>query len=194
MAAVPVSVRAAALLAGLWAVRRGRAPLAAVLYFGGTLLPTLGFFNLYTFRYSLVANHYQYLACLGIIALASAAAATVLQRWRLWGHGRHALRRDRFVGRDAGGLARVQQPDFDFHFVFPGTESDRRNAVRARSVAGCGAVRADRAGAGPSGRGRAPADAAPGHALRLAFAVRALGHFGPHPRTSDSGGSLRAGW
>jgi protein O-mannosyl-transferase len=74
------------LLAGLWAVRRwSRAPLAAALYFGGTLFPVLGFFNLYTFQYSLVANHYQYLACLGIITLSAAGLATLLVRWRLWG-------------------------------------------------------------------------------------------------------------
>ena len=44
----------------------------------------LGFFNLYTFRYSLVANHYQYLASLGAITLVSAGAAWQLGRWRPW--------------------------------------------------------------------------------------------------------------
>jgi protein O-mannosyl-transferase len=69
----------------LWAMRhRGRAPLAAVLYFIGTLFPMLGFFNLYTFRYALVANHYQYLASLGLITLASAGIAVLLTRWQLW--------------------------------------------------------------------------------------------------------------
>ncbi len=76
---------AAALLVLLWAIRRWtRAPLAGLLFFGGTLFPVLGFFNLYTFRYSFVANHYQYLASLGIIALAVAAAALLLDRWGLW--------------------------------------------------------------------------------------------------------------
>lgn len=76
----------AALLVALWMIRRRtRAPLAAVLFFGGTLVPVLGFFNLYTFRYSFVADHYQYLASLGIIALVSAGIALLLQRWRLWG-------------------------------------------------------------------------------------------------------------
>ncbi len=76
---------AAALLAVLWVVRRWtRAPLAALLFFGGTLFPMLGFFNLYTFRYSFVANHYVYLASLGIIALAAAGAAVALKRWGLW--------------------------------------------------------------------------------------------------------------
>ena len=77
---------AAALLVLSWAVRRRtRAPLAAVLFFGGTLFPTLGFFNLYTFRYSLVANHYQYLASLGIIALVAAGGTLWSRRWPRWG-------------------------------------------------------------------------------------------------------------
>jgi tetratricopeptide (TPR) repeat protein len=72
-----------ALAAGLWSIRRwSRAPLAALLFFVGTLFPVLGFFNLYTFRYSLVANHYQYLASLGAITLAAAGAATLWDRWR----------------------------------------------------------------------------------------------------------------
>ncbi len=76
----------AALAAGLCSIRRRtRAPLAALLFFGGTLFPVLGFFDLYTFRFSLIANHYQYLASLGIITLASAGAALLMSRWRPWG-------------------------------------------------------------------------------------------------------------
>jgi protein O-mannosyl-transferase len=78
---------ATAVLVVFWAIRRWtRAPLAAALFFGGTLVPVLGFFSLYTFRYSLVANHYQYLASLGIMTLASAGIALLLKRWRLWRH------------------------------------------------------------------------------------------------------------
>ena len=74
-----------ALLVGLWSIRgRTRAPLAALLFFGGTLFPVLGFFNLYTFRYSLIANHYQYLASLGAITLAAAGVVWLLERWGLW--------------------------------------------------------------------------------------------------------------
>ena len=51
------------------AARRWRGPLAALLFFVGTLFPVLGFFNVYSFRYSLVADHFQYLASLGVIAL-----------------------------------------------------------------------------------------------------------------------------
>jgi tetratricopeptide (TPR) repeat protein len=52
----------------LWRLaRRFRGPLAAFLIFGGTLFPVLGFFNVYPFRYSYVADHFAYLACLGLI-------------------------------------------------------------------------------------------------------------------------------
>ncbi len=68
----------------LWAIRRwARAPLAAWLFFVGTLFPALGFFNLYTSRYSFVANHYQYLASMGIMTLVSAGLVILLDRWRL---------------------------------------------------------------------------------------------------------------
>jgi tetratricopeptide (TPR) repeat protein len=74
---------AAGLLALLWAIRRwSRAPLAALLFFAGTLFPVLGFFNLYASRYSFVANHYQYLASLGPIILAAAGAALLFARWQ----------------------------------------------------------------------------------------------------------------
>lgn len=70
-----------AVTVGLWLIRqRTRAPLAAWLFFCGTLFPALGFFNVYPFRYSFVADHFQYLASLGLIALASAGAATLLMR------------------------------------------------------------------------------------------------------------------
>lgn len=70
-------------VAGLLAIfrKRSRAPLAAALYFGGTLVPALGFVNVYPFRYSYVADHFQYLATLGPIVLASATATLALSRW-----------------------------------------------------------------------------------------------------------------
>ena len=60
---------AVAMVATLWALRRrlGRGPLVAVLFFGGTLFPALGFANVLPMRYSFVADHFQYLACLGLI-------------------------------------------------------------------------------------------------------------------------------
>jgi tetratricopeptide (TPR) repeat protein len=63
---------AAAAAALLWMLRgRSRAPLAAYLFFVGSLLPALGFVNLYGARYSWVWDHWQYLPDLGPIALAS---------------------------------------------------------------------------------------------------------------------------
>jgi len=72
-----------ALLAGLWFLRkRSRAPLAALLLFCGLLFPVLGFFNVYPFRFSFVADHFQYLASIPLIALVAAALATVAHRRR----------------------------------------------------------------------------------------------------------------
>jgi len=66
-------------LAGLWSVRRrSRAPLAAALFFGVTLFPSLGFFAVFPFFYSFVADHFQYLASLGPITLFSASLAGLL--------------------------------------------------------------------------------------------------------------------
>src|SRR5881394_3401769 len=50
----------------------GRCVEVAAAFFVATLSPVLGFIMLYTFRYTFVADHYQYLACIGPIALASA--------------------------------------------------------------------------------------------------------------------------
>jgi tetratricopeptide (TPR) repeat protein len=67
------------LVAAAWGVRRRwRGPLAALAFFGAALFPALGFVDVYPFRYSWVADHFQYLACAGPIALACGAAAA----WR----------------------------------------------------------------------------------------------------------------
>ena len=60
--------------AGIYFLRRyvGRSFEVAAAFFLATLSPVLGFIMLYTFRYTFVADHYQYLACMGPIALASA--------------------------------------------------------------------------------------------------------------------------
>src|SRR5881398_4249600 len=64
----------AGLCAVIYFVRRyvGRGVEVAAAFFVATLSPVLGFIMLYTFRYTFVADHYQYLACIGPIALASA--------------------------------------------------------------------------------------------------------------------------
>ncbi len=83
----PLAALAAA--AALWLLRGriGRAPLVAVLCFGGTLFPALGFFNVFPMRYSFVADHFQYLASIGLIALGCAA---VVRAARRYGVGRAA--------------------------------------------------------------------------------------------------------
>ena len=79
---------AVVLLLVLWKLRgRARAPLAAALFFVGTLFPALGFLNVYSFIYSFVADHFQYLASLGIITIFSAGVALLLKRTKGWARG-----------------------------------------------------------------------------------------------------------
>jgi tetratricopeptide (TPR) repeat protein len=54
----------------------GRSAEVAVLFFVATLSPMLGFIMLYTFRYSFVADHYQYLASIGPLALVAAGTTS----------------------------------------------------------------------------------------------------------------------
>src|SRR5207249_8245673 len=62
------------LCAAIFFARRyvGRSLEVAALFFVATLSPVLGFIMLYTFRYTFVADHYQYLASIGPIALIAA--------------------------------------------------------------------------------------------------------------------------
>ena len=55
----------------LWFLRKhiGKAPLAAAAFFVVTLGPILGFLNTFAFQFSFVADHWQYLSSLGVIAL-----------------------------------------------------------------------------------------------------------------------------
>ncbi len=66
----------------IWLTRRwiGRGPETALIFFTAILAPTLGFVMLYTFRFSFVADHYQYLASIGPLALAAAAVTTALNQ------------------------------------------------------------------------------------------------------------------
>ena len=95
------------LLGALWWIRRrspgplaraATAALAAMLFFVGTLFPALGFINAYPFVYSYVADHFQYLASLGIIVLVSAAWG---QAWAAARTG-SILRRGLLVAAAAG--------------------------------------------------------------------------------------------
>jgi tetratricopeptide (TPR) repeat protein len=60
--------------------RNCRGPLAAVLFFGGSLSPVLGFLNVYPFRFSYVADHFQYVAGLGVFALLAGGADWLWRR------------------------------------------------------------------------------------------------------------------
>jgi tetratricopeptide (TPR) repeat protein len=60
--------------------QRWRGPLAGWLLFVGTLFPVLGFLNVFPFIYSYVADHFQYLASLGLIVLAAAGIVQAVGR------------------------------------------------------------------------------------------------------------------
>jgi protein O-mannosyl-transferase len=123
----------AAVIVALWYGRQriGRGPLVAILFFAGTLSPALGFFNVYPFRFSFVADHFQYLASVGLIVLAAAglnrlprfAGATVVLllavlTWRqagiyrdsaaLW-HDTVKKSPDSWMAQDSYGLVLVDQ-------------------------------------------------------------------------------------
>jgi len=86
------TVAAVATLAGLVLLHRrlGRGPATVALFFVGTLVPALGFVNVFPFRYAFVADHFQYLACAGVFAGAAALLAGLVQRLGAW-PGRIAL-------------------------------------------------------------------------------------------------------
>ncbi|MCX7723283.1 MAG: tetratricopeptide repeat protein [Verrucomicrobiae bacterium] len=79
-------VACAAVGLGLWVARHrvGRGVISGVVFFVAALSPLLGFFWLYTFRYTFVADHYQYLACLGLISIAAGAAARLAASWPVY--------------------------------------------------------------------------------------------------------------
>ena len=70
-------VAAAALAAALWLGRRriGRGPLAGALFFAVTLGPVLGFVDYGYMQFSFVADRFQYLAGIGVLAVLIGAAA-----------------------------------------------------------------------------------------------------------------------
>src|SRR5262249_3768117 len=66
----------------LWLKRKawGRGPWVGLAFFAVSLTPALGFFSIYPMRYSFVADHFQYLASIGIIAVIVACAASEIDR------------------------------------------------------------------------------------------------------------------
>lgn len=75
-----------AVVAVLWVTRAGagRGLAAALACFVVAISPMLGFVNYYTMRYSFVADHYQYLACLGLFAAICGGAARLASRGPQW--------------------------------------------------------------------------------------------------------------
>ncbi len=75
-----------AVLVVLWFGQRwwGRWPLVAALYFAITVGPALGFVNVFPMRYSFVADHYQYLASIGPLALAAGATTLGFEKLAHW--------------------------------------------------------------------------------------------------------------
>jgi len=73
----PVSALGTLIVLYVKRARIGRGVLAAVLFFVITLVPALGFFDIYPMRYSFVADHFQYLASLGPIVLGSALLSKI---------------------------------------------------------------------------------------------------------------------
>jgi hypothetical protein len=66
-----------------WALRRrSRAFFAVFVCFTATLFPVMGFFNIYPFKFSFVADHFQYLACSAPLALAAAGVQWGVDRIR----------------------------------------------------------------------------------------------------------------
>jgi protein O-mannosyl-transferase len=58
-----------------------RGPATAAMLFAGTLVPALGFVNVYPMRYTFVADHFQYLACIALIVPAAALVRRYLKYW-----------------------------------------------------------------------------------------------------------------
>ena len=108
---------ALALAAGLWCLRGtlGRGPLAGAAFFAVTLSPTLGFVDFSFMRFSFVADRFQYLAGIGLMAVAAGAAAEGVSRLS-------ARRGRKRVGR-AAGLA------LGIALVLLGTQSWRQSGI-----------------------------------------------------------------
>lgn len=85
----------------LWLARQrvGRGPLAAVLIYCGVLMPALGFLNVFPFRFSFVADHFQHHAMLSMLALEVATLALI---WRHLG--------DAAAARASAGVAFLARP------------------------------------------------------------------------------------
>ncbi|UCD73983.1 MAG: tetratricopeptide repeat protein [Phycisphaerales bacterium] len=79
----PVVIVLAVGIGAVVAYIKGRGgPFIALTFYAGTVFPALGFFNVYPHRFSFVADHFQYLASLGVIALVITFLARVLGNYK----------------------------------------------------------------------------------------------------------------
>ena len=80
-------IAAIALAVALWCFRRplGRGPLVGALFFAVTLSPVLGFVNYGYMQYAFVADRFQYLAGIGVMAVVIGAATAGVRRLPSWG-------------------------------------------------------------------------------------------------------------
>ena len=78
--AATVVTAAAGLMLWWWRRRIGKGPLVALSAFVVGVGPVLGFFNVYYFRYSYVADHFQYHASMALLALVCAGLTMLAAR------------------------------------------------------------------------------------------------------------------
>ncbi|MES1166486.1 MAG: tetratricopeptide repeat protein, partial [Pseudomonadota bacterium] len=124
----------------VWWRHQARGALAAFLFFVGTLFPALGFINVYPFIYSFVADHFQYLASLGLFALAAASLVRAFTRLPRWVGSTAAI----VLLATLGGLTRAQSGTYRDVFTLyettiarnPGCWMAHNNLAMALSDAG----------------------------------------------------------
>ena len=77
---LPLAVVVGGLFAAYWYREKiGRGALATLLCFVLSLFPALGFFNVYPMQYSYVADHFQYIASIGMIVFLCAAVRFLVE-------------------------------------------------------------------------------------------------------------------
>ena len=135
----------AGLAATLWLRRHriGRGPLAGALFFAVTLSPVLGFVNHDYMKYSFVADRFQYLAGIGLMAVVIGAAvhgAGRLSGGLKMGAAGLAAALLALLGTKTWGQAAIYRDNLTFfsHIVSlnPEARSAHRNLARALTEAG----------------------------------------------------------
>ncbi len=84
---VALALSIAIVSAVLVAWRRNRAPLLILLWYGAAIFPALGFFDIYPFRYSFVADHFAYAAIPAIVC----AVVSLITQWVVGSRTQHAI-------------------------------------------------------------------------------------------------------